>query len=373
MMFRYRDRDFADKIIDRLQKLKLNIVLMHVCGTHQDTIVRYGLDSLLQSCGIEIRQGPGCPICVTTPTEFEEMITLAENGCIATGFGDAVAAPGYTRSLMDVRAEGCDVRIVYSIEDAVKIASKTDRNVVFMAVGFETTAPTTAATILQKLPENFSILSCHRYIPPALHTLLSSGEMRIQGLIEPGHVSAIIGIKPYEEISEKYRIPQVVAGFEPLDMMMAVYMLAKQISRGETKVENEYTRTVHYEGNQKALRLLSDVFEPSDIIWRGFPMIPMSAMKLRSEFSAYDARLLFSDLLEKVKEMKFEESKQCRCGEILRGLVKPPDCPLFANACTPQHPIGACMVSIEGSCNIEHRYNKRSSKKQGLCQTKSAY
>jgi hydrogenase expression/formation protein HypD len=355
-MFRYRDRDFADKIIEKLRKLNVNVVLMHVCGTHQDTIVRYGLDSLLESCGVDVRQGPGCPICVTTPTEYEEMITLAENGNVVTAFGDAVRAPGYTRSLMDARAQGCDVRIVYSIEDAVKIASRTDKNVVFMAVGFETTAPTTAAVMLQKPPKNFSILCCHRYIPPALHTLLSSGEMRIQGLIEPGHVSVIIGIKPYEEISKRYRIPQVIAGFEPLDMMMAIYMLAKQISTGEAKVQNEYTRTVHYEGNEKALKLLGEVFEPSDIVWRGFPTIPSSAMKLKPEFSTYDARDIYSTALEKVKEHTFEESRQCRCGEILRGLVEPKDCLLFANVCTPQHPIGPCMVSVEGSCNIEYRY-----------------
>jgi len=231
-------------------------------------------------------------------------------------------------------------------------------------VGFETTAPTTAAVLLQQLPKNFSVLCCHRYIPPALHALLSSGEMRIQGLIEPGHVSTIIGMKPYEELSEKYHIPQVVAGFEPLDVMMAVYMLAKQIKKGEAKVENEYTRTVHYEGNQKALELLAQVFEPSDIVWRGFPVIPRSAMKLKPEFSSYDAGIVHSKVLEKVKEIRFEESKQCRCGEILRGLVEPKDCLLFANACTPQRPVGPCMVSMEGSCNIEYRYRGKHAAKE---------
>ena len=358
-MFRYRDRDFADKIVRKLKNLNVNVVLMHVCGTHQDTIVRYGLDSLLESCGIDIRQGPGCPICVTTPTEYEEMITLAEKGAIVTAFGDAVSAPGYNRSLVDARAQGCDVRIVYSIEDAVKIASKTDREVVFMAVGFKTTAPTTAATLLQEPPENFSVLCCHRYIPPALDALLSSGEMKIQGLIEPGHVSAIIGVRPYEELSKKFHVPQVVAGFEPLDMMMAVYMLVRQITKKEAKVENEYSRTVHYDGNEKALRLLDKVFEPSDIAWRGFPVIPKSAMKLKSKFRSYDARTIHSSTLETIREIKFEESKECMCGEILRGLKEPHDCSLFFDVCTPQHPIGPCMVSIEGACNIEYRYRGR--------------
>jgi hydrogenase expression/formation protein HypD len=363
-MFRYRDKNLAEKVVEKIRQLNLNIVLMHVCGTHQDTIVRYGLDSLLESCGVKIRQGPGCPICVTTPTEYEGVITLAEKGNVITAFGDAVGAPGYSRSLMDARTQGHDVRIVYSVEDAVKMASKTDRNVIFMAVGFETTAPTTAATLLQKPPRNFYVLCCHRYIPPALHALLSSGEMKIQGLIEPGHVSAIIGLRPYEEITEQYRIPQVVAGFEPLDVMMAVYMLAKQLHREEAKVENEYIRTVRYEGNLKALQLLSLVFEPSDIVWRGFPVIPGSGMKLRPEFADYDASLVFENVLAKVKEQKFEESKQCRCGEILRGLVEPKDCQLFAGVCTPQHPVGPCMVSIEGSCNIEYRYRKVPSGKQ---------
>jgi hydrogenase expression/formation protein HypD len=252
---------------------------------------------------------------------------------------------------------------VYSIEDAVKMASRTHDNVVFMAVGFETTAPTTAAVLLQKPPKNFSILCCHRYIPPALHVLLSGGETRIQGLIEPGHVSAIIGMKPYEEISERFRIPQVIAGFEPLDMMMAVYMLAKQISRNEARVENEYSRTVHYEGNKKALTLLDEVFEPSDMVWRGFPCIRGSGMEVRPEFSGYDARHVHSDVLDKVKDQTFQESQQCRCGEILRGLVTPRDCVLFAGGCTPQHPVGPCMVSIEGSCNIEYRYRKRYAKR----------
>jgi hydrogenase expression/formation protein HypD len=225
-----------------------------------------------------------------------------------------------------------------------------------MAVGFETTAPTTAATLLQKPPENFSVLCCHRYIPPALSALLSSGEMKIQGLIEPGHVSAIIGVKPYEELSKKFHVPQVVAGFEPLDMMMAVYMLVRQITKNEAKVENEYTRTVHYDGNEKALRLLDKVFESSDIVWRGFPVIPKSAMQLRSEFRSYDARTIHSRTLEKMKDLRFEESKECRCGEILRGLVEPKDCVLFSRVCIPQHPVGPCMVSIEGSCNIEYRY-----------------
>jgi len=340
--------------------MQLNIRIMHVCGTHQDTIIRYGLDNLLKDCGVEVRQGPGCPVCVTTEKEFTEAIILAKSGKIIATFGDVAKAPTLKGSLLAQRAEGCDVRIVYSIEDAVKIALENkEKDVVFMAVGFETTAPSTAATILKEPPENFSILSCHRYIPPALHALLSMGEIKIDGLIEPGHVSTIIGVKPYEEISKVYHLPQVIAGFEPLDMLLAVYMLAKQIKNGEAKVENEYTRSVRYEGNPKALKIMDEVFKPFDIAWRGFPIIKGSGMILRKKFEKYDARKKFEDELDILKEETFKETRGCRCGEILRGIIDPEDCPLFGRVCTPEKPVGPCMVSIEGSCNIQFRYGRK--------------
>ena len=357
-IFRFRNRETAEKIVGLLRSMRLNIRLMHICGTHQDTLVRYGLDSLLRSCGITVRQGPGCPVCVTTIREYEEAITLARKGVTLTTFGDASRVPGKNCSLLNLRAEGCDVRIVYGIEDAVKVAKEGGRRAVFLGVGFETTAPSTAVMALKGLPENFSILSCHRYIPPALKALLDMGEFRLHGLIEPGHVSTIIGVKPYEGISRRYHIPQVVAGFEPLDMLMAVYMLALQIKKGENKVENEYSRVVRYEGNVKALKALDEVFEPFDEEWRGFPIIHGSGMKIKSEYEEFDARKVYEDELKDLSQEEFKDPEGCKCGEVLRGLADSKDCPLFGTRCTPAHPIGPCMVSVEGSCNIEFKYSK---------------
>jgi hydrogenase expression/formation protein HypD len=358
-MFQFRDRALAKKIIEKLKQLELNIRIMHVCGTHQDTIIRYGLDSVLKECGVEIRQGPGCPVCVTTPREIQEAITLAEKGKIVTTYGDMFRVVGIDKSLADARTEGFGTKMVYSVEDALRLARFTDKEVVFMAVGFETTAPATASVLLDDPPENFSVLSCHRYVPPALKAIIEMGEFRIDGLIEPGHVSTIIGLKPYQEIAERYGMPQVVAGFEPLDMLMAVYMLAKRIVKGEAEVDNEYTRAVKPEGNPRALEVLGRVFESSDVPWRGFPTIPNSGMKLRKEFEKRDANKLYEDYLKDLEIIENEEAKRCRCGEVLRGIITSRECPLYGTVCIPQHPVGPCMVSFEGSCNIEYRYKKR--------------
>jgi hydrogenase expression/formation protein HypD len=206
--------------------------------------------------------------------------------------------------------------------------------------------------------ENFSILSCHRIVPPALKALIELGEVKLHGLIEPGHVSTIIGAQPYEFISKDYHVPQVIAGFEPLDLLMGIYMLAKQIKSGEAKVEIEYTRTVKYEGNQKAVKVIDEIFEPFDVKWRGFPVIPGSGLMLRDKFENFDARKLYEDDLKELEGMVFEEPKGCKCGEVLRGLIYSDECPLFGNACTPEHPVGPCMVSAEGSCNILLKYGK---------------
>ena len=355
-MYRYRDRELSQKIAEKLKALALHIRIMHVCGTHQDTIIRHGLDSILKECGIEIRQGPGCPVCVTTPREIQEAVTLAQKGNIVATYGDMFRVVGIEKSLSDAKAEGHGARIVYSAEDAVKLARSSKRDVVFMAVGFETTAPATASILLEEPPKNFSVLSCHRYVPPALKALIEMGELRIDGLIEPGHVSTIIGLKPYREIAKKYGMPQVVAGFEPLDILMAVYMLAKRIVKGEAEVDNEYTRAVMPEGNRKALAALDEVFEPFDVEWRGFPIVPSSGMKLRKQFEEHDARKVHERELQDLEIVEAAESKKCRCGDVLRGIIESTDCPLFGNSCTPQTPVGPCMVSFEGSCNIEYRY-----------------
>jgi hydrogenase expression/formation protein HypD len=360
-VFSLRDKKLADEIVSNIKKLKVNLKFMHVCGTHQDTLVKNGLDVLLKKCGIEIGQGPGCPVCVTTPKEIEEMLLLAKKGKTVTSFGDMINVPGETESLRSIRSEGCDVRTVYGIEDAVEIAKNNrDKDVVFMAVGFETTAPTTASVLLKNNPpDNFSILSCHRTIPEALKAIIEMGEIKLDGLIEPGHVSTIIGTKPYEFLSKDYHVPQVIAGFEPIDVLMGAWMLVQQVEKEKAFVQNEYKRVVHEEGNIKAQQVIKKVFEPVDLKWRGFPIIPKSGLILRNNFEEYDARKKFEDELKELKDKEFSEHEGCRCGELLRGLVSPLDCPLFGQACTPETPVGPCMVSIEGSCNIDYRYSER--------------
>ncbi|KYK29028.1 hydrogenase formation protein HypD [Thermoplasmatales archaeon SG8-52-1] len=359
-MYSLKDKNLANDIISKIQKLNVNLKFMHVCGTHQDSLVKNGLDSLLKECGIEIGQGPGCPVCVTTPKEIEEMLLLAKSGKTVTSFGDMINVPGEKYSLRTMKEEGCDVRTVYGIEDAVEIAQKNpSKDVVFMAVGFETTAPTTASVLLKNPPDNFSILCCHRTIPEALKAIIDMGEIKIDGLIEPGHVSTIIGAKPYEFLSKEYKVPQVIAGFEPIDILMGAWMLVQQIEKGKPFVQNEYTRVVHPKGNVKAQKAIKEVFKPCDIKWRGFPIIPNSGLKLRDKFEKYNARKKYKDIFEELKDKKFFEPAGCRCGELLRGVITPFECPLFGQACTPERPVGPCMVSIEGSCNIEYRYQER--------------
>ncbi len=359
-MFSLGDKKLGQDIISKIKKEKIKVKFMHVCGTHQDTIVKHGLDILLKKCGISIIQGPGCPVCVTTPLEIEKMLLLTRNGVIVTSFGDMINVPGEYKSLGDMKAEGFDVRTVYSIEDAVKIAYENpSKDVVFMAVGFETTAPATAATILNNPPKNFSIFSCHRTMPYALKAILDIGELRLDGLIEPGHVSTIIGIKPYEFISKDYGIPQVIAGFEPIDVLMGCWMLVKQIKHGRIFVENEYKRVVHQEGNIKAQNILNEVFEPCDMKWRGFPIIVKSGLKIKNKYDCYDAAVKFEDMLKDLENKELHEPEGCLCVELLRGLVSSYDCPLFGQACKPETPVGPCMVSAEGSCNIEYRYSEK--------------
>lgn len=358
MSFKLSDQHIAKLILKKIKELNLNLRIMHVCGTHQDTIVKNGLDILLQECKVEMRQGPGCPVCVTPPREFEEVKILAKEGCVIAVYGDVIRVPVEGSSLADLKAEGYDIRIVYSVEDAVKIAKSIRKPLVFMAIGFETTAPNTASILLNDPPENFYVLSCHRYIPPALDALLGMGELRIDGLINPGHVSTIIGLKPYEPLSVKYHIPQVVSGFEPLDILISVLMIALQIKKGEAKVENEYKRVVRYEGNIKALKIMNDVFQSSDSVWRGLGLIKNSGMMIKRRFEDHDARRVFEDKLKVLNSLKFDEPPGCKCGEVIRGLLYPQECTLFGKVCTPTRPIGPCMVSIEGSCNIEYRYGK---------------
>jgi hydrogenase expression/formation protein HypD len=357
--FRLRDEAMAKDILDRIGAFDLDIRVMHVCGTHQDTLVKYGLEGLLLKVGVEIRQGPGCPVCVTTQREIEESILLSKKDVTVTAFGDMAKVPGREGSLVDMKARGANMRIVYGVSDAVKFARENpDKDVVFMGIGFETTTPSVASVLLHDPPENFSVLSCHKLVPPALKALVEIGEVRLNGLIEPGHVSTIIGTRPYEFLSKDYGIPQVIAGFEPLDLLMGIYMLARQIKRGEAKVENEYARTVRPEGNPKAVRMMEEVFEPCDVPWRGFPVIPGSGLMIRDKLADHDARKVHKDKLEELEGVEFHEPKGCLCHEVLRGLITSDECPLFGKKCTPRTPIGPCMVSVEGSCNILYKYGK---------------
>ncbi len=357
-MFRLRDKEMSRKIMGELERMRLDITLMHVCGTHQDTLIRFGLDGEFQRVGIDIRQGPGCPVCVTPPKEIEAAMALARAGITIAAFGDLMKVPGETQSLNDIKAEGGDVRIVFGVDDAVDLARRIRGEVVFVGIGFETTAPTTASALLSSPPENFSVLSCHRTVPPALEAISSMGEIRLNGMIQPGHVSTIIGTAPYEFLSKEHGIPQVVAGFEPLDLMMGVFMLAKQHSEGRAEVQNEYSRVVRPEGNPGALLAMRRAFTPVNAPWRGFPVIPNSGLQVKDDLEHHDAAKRFSEVITPVLEREYVEPVGCRCGEMLRGIITSEDCPLFGTMCTPKSPIGPCMVSREGSCYISHRYRR---------------
>ncbi|KPV62212.1 MAG: Hydrogenase formation hypA family protein [Candidatus Bathyarchaeota archaeon BA1] len=316
--------------------------------THEWTIAHYGLRALLPET-VDVFAGPGCPVCVTPAAEIDEAIQLALKGVTIVSFGDVIRVPASGMSLQEARASGGDVRIVYSVSDAVRMAEKEPiKDFAFFAIGFETTAPSTAVEILNRPPENLSFLVSHRLIPPAMELLLGIGDLHFDGFIAPGHVSTIIGMKPYEVFPRAYRMPTVVAGFEPLDVLFAISMLLKQIRDGEALLENEYTRSVTWEGNVKAQQLIEQVFQVVDGHWRGMGRIPASTLALREEFDGYDARKKYNVKIERPRDLL----PGCQCHLIMIGKIKPPECPLYMRACTPQAPKGACMVSIEGTCRI---------------------
>ena len=358
-MFKYRDEATAKKILAGIKDMGVHAKFMHICGTHQDTIVRFGLEEMLRDAGIEIAQGPGCPVCVTTSREIADAITLARNGVTVTAFGDMMRVPTTIGSLFDAKADGADVRIVYSIDDAVNMAREQEKPLTFVGVGFETTAPSTCVPLNSgDCPDNFTVYSCHRICPPVLKALLSLGESTIDGFIEPGHVAVITGEEMFRPVSEVYGLPQVIAGFEPQDILMSCYMLCKQIRDGRAEVENEYTRLVRPEGNPRALKLMDETFTPVDRHWRGFPMIPKSALALKPKFADHDATKVHEDILSKTPEVK-EEANGCRCGDVLRGLIKSEQCPMFGKVCKPSNPMGPCMVSMEGNCSISYRLGSK--------------
>lgn len=365
-MFQFREKTLAEKIMVLLREKHLNIKIMHVCGTHQDTLVRHGLDQLFFEAGIDIREGPGCPVCVTTTREIEYAKQFVRKGKTVAVYGDMLRAPGVRGSLETERARGGSVIVVYSIQDAVDYAvAHPDREVVFLAVGFETTIPSSAVIISKGHPKNFSMFSIHRLTPPAVKGIAELGNVSLDGLILPGHVSAIIGSTPWQFITDAFGIPQVVTGFEPLDLLMGTYMIVEQLANGEGKVEIEYKRVVKPNGNQRAKKIVEDVFEPVDIAWRGFAALSKSGMKLRDKYSESDAEKRYEDELAELQGREFRDPPTCRCGEVIRGEVYPWDCTLFGKACIPDRPVGPCMVSTEGACSIEYKYGKLRKVKAG--------
>ncbi|MBT3182397.1 MAG: hydrogenase formation protein HypD [Deltaproteobacteria bacterium] len=352
----YRDREKANAIANRIVAVAKDqsMTIMEVCGTHTMALARFGIRQILPQ-NINLISGPGCPVCVTPNRYLDHAIALArQDNTIICTFGDMIKVPGSTSSLESERARGQDIRIVYSTLDALELArNNIDKEIIFLGVGFETTAPTIAASIdiaSRQSISNYSVLCANKVVPPALLALLS-GRTEIDGFILPGHVSTIIGSESYTPIFEKHPVACSIAGFEPSDMLEAIYELAVQISSGDPKLHNSYRRVVTANGNIKAKALLNRIFEASDAEWRGIGNIPESGLSIRDEFSSYDAAKKFNVTIEETVE-----PAGCRCGEILTGNIKPADCPLFGNNCTPSHPIGACMVSSEGTCAAHFKY-----------------
>lgn len=353
----YRDGELARRLAKKIEERSTKpIRLMEICGTHTMAIFRHGIQTVLPD-HIELISGPGCPVCVTGVEEIDRSIKLARTpGTIVATFGDMVRVPGTSSSLQEEKGLGADVRMVYSTFDALAIAERNpDRAVAFLGIGFETTAPTVAAAIKMARDReigNFSVLAVHKRLPPAIHALVSGGDLSIDGFICPGHVTAIIGTSHYESVSREYRIPCVVVGFEPVDILHGILMLVDQIESDRADVEIQYVRAVTPEGNQGALKIMKEIFRPCDASWRGLGMIPSSGLAMRDEFSEQDAGERFDLSVPPAKE-----PPGCRCAEVLRGAMKPFECSLFRKECSPHSPVGACMVSSEGTCAAYYRYH----------------
>jgi len=368
----YRDPAAARVAVRRITKLAqggrdgVPYAFMEVCGGHTHTIYRHGIEQLLPDT-VELIHGPGCPVCVIPMGRVDDAISLAQHpGVIFTSFGDMMRVPGSTSSLLEAKARGADVRMVYSPLDALKIAQANPGNrVVFFAVGFETTAPSTAVTLLRARElglENFSVFSNHVTIVPPLKSILDSPDLRLDGFLGPGHVSTVIGNRPYDFVPQRYGKPLVTAGFEPLDILQAVVMLLQQFADGRCEVENQYTRVVSDEGNPIALRILEQVFVlRPHFEWRGLGFIAQSALALNDDFAAYDAEKLFQ-----VPGIRVADPKSCQCGEVLKGVIKPWECKVFGTACTPETPIGTCMVSSEGACAAYYTFGRLHKTAAGL-------
>lgn len=353
----FRNSEIGKKLIDKIHRTSQKPArLMEFCGGHTVAIFKYGIRQLLPPT-IEMLSGPGCPVCVTATEDLDKVIALSQlPGVIITSFGDLLKVPGSHSSLQQARAEGSDIRIVYSTLEALDIARENrDRRVVFVGIGFETTAPTIAASIVQAEQEelkNYHVISLHKLTPPVTKALLDSGEIKLDGIVCPGHVSTITGSSAWEFIPKNYNIACAVSGFEPLDILYCISLLVEQIEKGQPKVEIAYRRAVRREGNQQAQRLMAQVFDIAPANWRGIGTIADSGLKLKREYQAFDAERVFDIRVE----AESHEPTGCICGDILRGVKTPLDCKLFGTACTPEQPVGPCMVSSEGTCAAYYHY-----------------
>ncbi len=356
----FRDPAAARALVARITDLAGDdhFKFMEVCGGHTHTIYRHGLEHVLPQ-SIELVHGPGCPVCVIPMGRVDDAMWLAEQpGVIFTTFGDMMRVPGSRGSLLDAKARGADVRFVYSPLDALKVAVENpDRHVVFFAVGFETTAPSTAVTLVraQQLGvENFSVFANHVTIVPPIKAILDSPDLRLDGFLGPGHVSTVVGTRPYRFVPETYGLPIVVAGFEPLDILQSVHMLLMQIREGRREVENQYSRVVRADGNPQALALLAQTMQlRPHFEWRGLGFISQSALKVHDDFAQWDAEERFH-----MPGIRVADPKACQCGEVLKGVIKPWECKVFGTACTPETPIGTCMVSPEGACAAYYNFGR---------------
>jgi hydrogenase expression/formation protein HypD len=352
----FKDPQLCKTLLARIHaELDGELRFMEVCGTHTVSIFRSGVRSLLSDKVVHL-SGPGCPVCVTHDSEVAAFLELAGKNAIITTFGDLMRVPGpEKKTLKSAQAEGARVKVVYSPFDALKIAQDNPHDkVVFLGVGFETTAPAIAATVKVAREQgitNFSVLCFHKLVPPALDALVGDPELQVQAFLLPGHVSAIIGVEPYRFLASKHGLPAVVAGFEPVDILQALYMFVAMRNEGKIEVVNAYTRVVSDGGNPKAMSVMNEIFSPCDALWRGIGLIPGSGLTIRDEFADYDAMRVFDMQLHDVPEIK-----GCRCGDVLKGKMSPEKCPLFGKACTPASPVGPCMVSTEGSCAAYYKY-----------------
>lgn len=355
----YRDAAAAEKLLRQIRTVVTRPwVIMEVCGSQTHTLLRYGIDHMLPE-EITLVHGPGCPVCVTPVEAIDQAVALAGRpDVIFVSYGDMLRVPGTEKDLLSVKAEGGDVRMVYSPLDAVELARRNpERKVVFFAIGFETTAPANATAVWlahQQGLDNFYVLTSHVLVPPAVELIAASPDNQVQGFLAPGHVCTVAGYREYEAVARECRVPIVVTGFEPLDLIQGVLMLVTQLEEGRHEVENQYTRSVRRDGNRQARAIMTEVFEVADHKWRGIGLIPRSGLRLREAYARFDAARVFG-----LQELACQEDGSCISGLVLQGVRKPSECPAFGSDCTPEHPLGAPMVSAEGACAAYYAYRRQ--------------